>query len=194
MISIKNDYSINFELINSKAYHDKFEGLTSHKDVDEAMYKQAAKIFKHRTGSEYEDIAMLDARTGKLLVENTSASGEDKFKAGLTKKQAAYLESLKKEFEILHNHPGSTPPSLADIEGLFIRPLAIASTILGHDGTLYRMVKKKVYSNISKFLEKVFDEVKGTHPDWPKKLVEIHATDVAIEILCKDGYMDYIKR
>ena len=35
---IKNDYRVNFELVNSKAYHDKFIGLTEHKALDEATY------------------------------------------------------------------------------------------------------------------------------------------------------------
>ena len=88
----------------------------------------------------YEDIAMLDARTGKLLMENTSASGENKFISGLTKKQSAELAGMNTAFEIIHNHPGSTWPSWADVKGLFNRELAYASSVIGHDGSIYRMV------------------------------------------------------
>ena len=191
---LRNNYTVNYEFVNSKAYHDKFEKLTRHKPVDEALYKQSAKMLAHRTGSEYEDIAMLDARTGELLVENTSASGEDKFKAGLTKEQASYLDSLKRQFEILHNHPGSTPPSMADIEGLFIRPLAVASTISGHDGSLYRMIKRKQHDNIKEFLDAVYESVRSRYPDWPKKMIEIHAADTAVELLDEYEYLNYVKR
>ena len=56
------------------------------------------------------------------------------------------------------------------------------------------MVKKKAHSDISTFLETIFEKAKENYPDWPKELVEIHATDAAIEILCRDGYMDFLKR
>jgi len=45
---IKNDYRVNFELINTKSYHDKFVKLTEHKALDEAIYKYAAKCWNIR--------------------------------------------------------------------------------------------------------------------------------------------------
>ena len=56
------------------------------------------------------------------------------------------------------------------------------------------MVKKKPHTNIKKFLDYVLAEARGIHPDWPKELVEIHATDAAIETLISEGYMNVIKR
>ena len=191
---LRNKYTVDFDLVNSKTYHDKYEGLTGHKPVDEALYKQVAAMLSHRTGSKYEDIAMLDARTGELLVENISASGSIEFMAGLTTEQANYLAGLQRDFEILHNHPGGTPPSMADIEGLFKRDFAVASTIAGHDGSLYRMVKKKVHADIKQFLKNIYDDTRVLHPDWPKDLVELHSTDLALEVLVKQGYMIYTKR
>ena len=65
------DYSV----VNSKAFHDKFDGLTAHKAVNESLYKKAAEFLAHRNGMPYEDIAMLDSRTGTVLAENKTASG-----------------------------------------------------------------------------------------------------------------------
>ena len=140
---LRNLYTVDFKIINSKLYHDKFMGLTMNRNVDEALYKRAAKMFENRTGSEYEDIAAHDARTGKMLEENTSASGDYKFMAGFTEEQVAHLKELGRPFEILHNHPAGTPPSANDAKSLFEKELAVASTIAGHDGSVYRMEKLK---------------------------------------------------
>jgi len=191
---IKNDYRVNFDLVNSKAYHDKFVGLTEHKALDEALYKQAAKMLEHRSGSEYEDIAMLDARTGKFLVGNDKASGDFKHKCGLSNDDANYLESLRKKFEILHNHPGSSIPSTADIEGLFQRENAVGSTVICHDGTVYRMIKNKPHTNIKQFLDALYEDTRKVHYGMPKELIELHATELAIEILVNKKYITYIKR
>ena len=143
---LRNRFTVDFALVNSKVFHDKFENLTEHKAVNEALYKQAAKILSHRSGTEYEDIAMLDSRTGELLIENISASGFDKHRCGLTQEQTALLNSTGKRYEIIHNHPSCSIPSTADIQGLFNRNLAVASTVVCHDGTLYR-IEKTIFRN-----------------------------------------------
>ena len=189
-----NMYTVNFSLVNSKAYHDKFTGLSPHRAVNEALYKQATKMLEHRSGTEYEDIVMLDSRTGVLLMANATASGANKFRAGLTYEQSVLLRELNRSFEILHNHPSSTLPSMADIAGLFDRRLAVASTIVGHDGTVYRMTKLRQYPAIEIFLRSVREGVKVERPDWPARILEINAVNVAITTLTNQHYLHYQRR
>ena len=191
---IKNDYRVNFELVNSKAYHDKFVGLTEHKALDEALYKQAAKMLEHRSGSEYEDLAMLDAKTGKFLVGNNKASGDFKHKCGLSNDDASYLESLGRKFEILHNHPGSSIPSTADIEGLFQRENAVGSTVICHNGTIYRMRKLKSIENINELVEYTYKNAKEIHPNWAKSMIENIVSEDLINQLIKAKFLKFEKR
>ena len=169
---LKNSYTVNLQLMNSKAYHDKFEGLTGRKKVDEALYRQALKILEHRNGTEYEDIAVIDARTGAVLAENTSASGIYKFKCGLFLWQEKALKQAGRQFELLHNHPGSTEPSTSDVIGLFKRELATASTVAAHDGTIYRMVKLQPFLAIEEFAAQTYNEMKKFYGGYPENLIE----------------------
>lgn len=41
------------DLVNSKKYLDKFDGLTTHKAVNEAIYQHAMRILEHRDGTPF---------------------------------------------------------------------------------------------------------------------------------------------
>ena len=191
---IKGAYRVDFKLVNSKAYHDKFEELTGHKAVDEALYRRAALMLEHRSGTPYEDIAMLDSRAGKVLVENTSANGDMEFMSGLTSNQAEILNALNRSFEILHNHPNSSVPSSADIRWLFKRRQAVATTIIGHDGSVYRIKKLKAYDDFDDFMDALYDSIKNTHPEWTKNKIESYLFEQLIEIGERQGLLHYVKR
>ena len=189
-----NAFTVNYAIINSKAYHDKYDGLTKHRAVNEALYKKAGEFLSHRNGTEYENIAILDSRTGEVLAENTTASGTRKFKCGLTVSENNKLIAKGNRFEIIHNHPGSTIPSIEDIEGLFNRALADASTIIGHDGTIYRMVKLKQFYDIESLTRSVYNEYAKYHSNYPENLIEMDAAELILKILSRKGYVDYVKR
>ena len=159
----------------------KFENFTPNKNLNEALYKQAGKILNHRNGTAYEDIAMLDARTGKVLVENDSAAV--KFRCGLTYSQYQLLQQQGKSFEIVHNHPNSTAPSTSDIIGLFERELATASTVIAHDGGVYRMEKLQPFPAIEKLIAQIYEEIRQRYIGYPEHLIENHATELAVERL-----------
>ena len=189
----RNQYTVAFELMNSKAYHDRFESLTKNKNLNEGLYKEAAKILSHRSGTEYEDIAMLDSRTGQLLTKNATAAGAAKFKCGLTQVQYEFLQGLRKEFEILHNHPNSTEPSTADIISLFKRELATGSTVIGHDGSVYRIEKLKPFDKIEELIEKIYVETRSEYYGSPDNIIEMHTTENLISYLMDKGIINYKK-
>lgn len=190
----RNSYTANLKLMNSKKYRDKFENLTTNKNVDQALYSEATKMIEHRNGTEYEDIAMIDARTGVLIVKDTSASGKNKFKSGLNMNEKKILNEHGGDFEILHNHPGSSIPSRADIIGLFSRPKAKASTIVAHDGTIYRMKKLKPYPDIVELTNLLYNECKEEFSFEPANLIENHAVEKILDFLLSSKYLSYIVR
>ena len=191
---LRNSYTVDFALVNSKAYHDKFDGLTGHKAVDEALYKKATEFLSHRGGTPYEDIAMMDSRTGAVLAENMSASGNNTFQSWITENDVRRLNVMGKRFEILHNHPGNTLPSVNDIEWLFRRPLADASTVIAHDGTIYRLVKLKPYDDMENWLKQAVSVVKRENAGMPDDFVERKASRMIIAQLTKAGYLEYMER
>ena len=187
-----NAFTVNYDLINSKAYHDKFIGMTGNKIVDEAMYKKSIEFLTHRNGTKFEDIAMLSVRTGKVLEENTEWDIE--FKTGLPEDKALRLIAKGQRFEIIHNHPGSTPPSISDINKLFERELADASTIPAHDGKIYRMIKLKQHDNIADRTQDIYEQYRDTHLGLPKDMIERRAADLILSLLEKEGYLEYWER
>ena len=150
---------VNLELVNTKKYHDKFEGLGKNKVVSESIYKEAMEILESRNNTFYEEIVAIDARTGKRLVKNTSAVNNKYHSCGFSPKENEFLNGRKATFEVLHNHPNSSYPSRDDIKYLFDRKWQSGSTIICHDGTVYRIEKLKPMENIDEYIQKVYNPV-----------------------------------
>ena len=150
---------VNLELVNTKKYHDKFEGLVKNKMVSESIYKEAMEILESRNNSFYEEIVAIDARTGKRLVKNTSAVNMWEHSCGSSAAEEERLNSWKTPFEVLHNHPNSSYPSRDDIKKLFDREWQRGSTIICHDGTVYRIEKLKPLDNIDEYIQNMYNPV-----------------------------------
>lgn len=189
-----NDYRVNYELVNTKEYHDKFDKLTKYKALNEGLYNRAAKMLENRSGSPYEDIAMLEIHTGEVIVENMSASGVFKHKCGLTPQQTKELEDSGLYFEILHNHPNSSFVSPDDIKGLFKRKKAIGSTVVCHNGAVYRMEKMKQLEDIDEVILNVYKEIKDTHPNWSENMIEALVSEDLISQFIRAKVLRYILR
>ena len=187
----RNGYSINFDLMNTKAYHDRFENLSKRKLVNEALYKQAIKILGHRNGMEYEDLVIIDARTGDMLVENTSAAGTRTFRCGLTSEQEKYLEKLNKKFEGLHNHPNNSFPSPEDIEALFVRELQVGSNVVCHNGTIYRLEKLKPFEQIKDFTGAIKRELEVKFLGYKENLLKTKISKEIIAQLERKGILKF---
>ena len=187
----RNGYTINFALMNTKAYHDRFENLTKHKAVNEVLYKQAAKILGRRSGTEYEELIIIDARTGVLLAHNTDAVGKRAFQCGLSQAQADILAESKKIFEALHNHPNNSYPSTDDIIVLFARRLQAGSTIVCHDGTIYRLEKLKAFDTIKDLTGFVRRAIAEKFSGYPAHLLETRAAQTLIGKLQSLGVLKF---
>ena len=82
---------VDAKLMNSKKYHDKYEGLTRHKAVSESLYQESLKILSDNNDTEFEHIVAIDARTGDVLTKNTySAKNGFKHQCGFSKSQEKY--------------------------------------------------------------------------------------------------------
>ena len=180
---LRNGYMINFNLMNIKAYHDRFENLTKSKAVNEELYRQAIKILGRRSGTEYEDLVIINARTGKFILENTSAAGMRKFQCSLSQAQFDELEARGEKFEALHNHPNNSFPSLADIKILFKRKLQRGSTVVCHNGTVYRMEKLKDFEAIEEIASNVLKETAEDLLGCPADMIETRASKKIISLL-----------
>ena len=135
--STRNEFSVNRKLVNTAEFHKRFNELPVRKAARESLYKQSIKMLEHRDGTAYEDIVAIDARTGKVIARNDTY--EHRFQSGFTNADAQLLNTYPGRIILLHNHPGSTRPSSADLISLH-KHNAVATAVVGHDGSI-RLVK-----------------------------------------------------
>lgn len=185
---------VNLELVNTKKYHDKFEGLGKNKVVSESIYKEAMEILESRNNTLYEEIVAIDARTGKRLVKNTSAVNMWEHSCGFSTAEEEKLNSWKIPFEVLHNHPNSSYPSRDDIKKLFDREWQSGSTISCHDGTVYRIEKLKPMENIDILIAKTYNKNKSKLMGHTDAVIEEETSKDIIETLQKSKHLNFLVR
>lgn len=190
---------VNTDLVNTKAYHDKFMDLSKHKGVNESLYREAMEILRERNNSEYEDIVAINAKTGKLLVKNKLASSYGwKHQCGFSEEENMMLDQRGKktgaQFDVLHNHPNSSLPSRDDIKKLFEREFQRASTIICHNGDVYRLEKLKPVGDIDKLIERIYTKTKEEKLGYSKGAIENTTSEMIIDALVRSKVLAYTKR
>jgi hypothetical protein len=106
------------------------------------------------------------------------------------------LAGLRTKFELLHNHPGSSLPSVSDIKGLFHRVNASGSTVVCHNGDIYRMEKIKQFKDIELFdnmVDDMYNKNRNVYSKLPRELAEFESTKVVISLLEEMKYIKYYK-
>lgn len=192
----QNAWHVNTGLVNTKAYHDKFMGLTGIKKVDESLYHEAMVILKDRNNTEYEDIVAVNARTGQVLAKSKEAARFGmKHQCGFSKAEQDLLEASKRRmYEVMHNHPNSSFPSRDDIRKLFEREHQIGSTVICHDGRVYRMEKLKPVADIDKLISRIYSKTKDDFYGYPKNKVEEETSERLIDSLERMKCMIFSRR
>lgn len=169
--------SVNAELVNSKKYHDKFEGLTSHKSTNESIYQEAMRILEHRDGSPHEDMVLIDSRTGKFITGNMGSQLVGK--TGLTAAQYAAVEKHNGTITVVHNHPNNSRISFTDIMTMYANPSIDSVVAVCHDGSVQIVYGLNRKVDIEKMWNRVYNDVVDSTHD--KTLAEHAATTYLYE-------------
>ena len=174
---VENAYTVNRSIVNSKTYHDKFEYISTHKSVNESLYRESKMILEHRDGTEYEDLVILDARTGKRIVSNMQR--ESSLKTGLTYDEYLKVKNFDGKIVMLHNHPGGGRLSGTDILTMYKEDKAELSMAVGHDGTIHIISNMNRNVDIEKIYNKWYDFYKQS---YTREMAKIKATDRLYEL------------
>lgn len=185
---------VNLGLVNTQKYHEKFEGLVKHKAVSESMYKEAMEILESRNNTFYEEIVAIDARTGVRLVKNTATVNNKPYASGFSVAEEEKLNNRKAPFEVIHNHPNSSFPSRDDIKKLFDREWQSGSTIICHDGSVYRIGKLKPMDNIDEYIQDVYNRNKRRLIGYADAVIEEETSKDVIESLQKSKHLNFLER
>lgn len=141
--------------INTKAYTDKFSSVGKNNVVDTKVRNAAVDILKHRNGTPYEDAYYLSERTGKTLFMNNKYDMQ--FAVRRTEESVKFFDNLDEDIIAIHNHPGSTEPSIDDLKTMLKYPRIKKMVVVGHNGSVYIVsdMDKRITSEI---LDNLFEQ------------------------------------
>lgn len=123
-------------IVNTKAYHDAFEEMPVSRSVAQAAYEQAGRILRATNGTEFEHMAAVNARTGKLVADNLGRA-PTRERTAFSRGEMARVEACREGVVLIHNHPASKPPSYQDVHTAASYSAIVASIVLGHDGSVW---------------------------------------------------------
>lgn len=122
-------------VIKTAKYRNLYNNLDESTDVQRTACERARTMLNHRNGTKFEDLTFIDSVTGKHLtrddynVENEVMPSR-RMRSMVTKNEPYTIIAV-------HNHPGSSVPSIADIESAY-RHKYKYGVVACHNGTVMK--------------------------------------------------------
>lgn len=107
--------TVNLKVLDAPGYVEKYQNITGSEETDNKIYEYAKTILDHRNGTNYEDLYLIDAKTGDPIFRLTTSDVShgvqynDQIEAAI---EQAHNEG--KEIIAIHNHPNGLPPTMDD--------------------------------------------------------------------------------
>ncbi len=128
------DTVVKKSLLKSSAYRKKFNQISDSTKINRIAWNISKDILKHRSGTRFEDLGFINIVNGQYAV-NKDYEVENKAKMNKPMKQLLE-ESESGTIIAIHNHPGSSVPSIPDIRACIQRGYK-KGIIACHDGKVY---------------------------------------------------------
>ncbi|MGM9669797.1 MAG: phage minor capsid protein [Faecousia sp.] len=140
------DYAVDWEIVQSEEYSNRFDKLSSSERANSAVRTRAKWALNNRDGAKTEELYAIDMRNGSEIARITDQHYQQGVKRTEQFEKAIGLaEKTGAEIMLIHNHPAGSPPSIGDLNALLSTPNAQGITV-GHNGSIYRYTapKKKI--------------------------------------------------
>lgn len=147
---IKYTYSetvTNNSAIKSNDYRLRLDVLDESRNTKRSIWKNAQEMLEHRSGTKFEDLAFVDSTTGKSII-NKSYDDENH---AIPNKPMKKMLSDAQPYTIIgiHNHPGSSAPSVPDIVTCIQRKYKYGMVVC-HNGAIYKYaVNEKIFNRVN---------------------------------------------
>ena len=151
--------------INSDNFARKFNNITDNEIVNKTLLECSRKAIEHRNGTLYEDMYLIDGRTGKILAKQLDTKSEQ----GISYSDEMNNAIAKANFENIpivafHSHPEGYPPSVDDFNSAYVHNYSLG-VVVGHNGQIYSYEKpnqkientNKIQNDISFAYQSGFD-------------------------------------
>ena len=189
-----NDYSINTKAINTKEYTEKYSGIGKNHIVDNSVRNEVVSILNHRDGTPYEDLSLINYKTGKVEVSIRKPDIEHGVMPNEEYKR--FLSETKENVIALHNHPSSVRPSISDIltsmgynreKGEITHSCIKKSVVACHNGKVYIIDNIKHDKTLAQTLDKeyknVYNYIKAANPTLAN--IESYSAKKAMDAVLK---------
>jgi len=154
-------FDVDRRAVNGRAYREKFERLSVPKRASRTLYYETSSILRDCDGTAHERLAAVSWRTGQLVTDTMSHVPHD-FACSFTTEQEAQAAKVPGGCVLLHNHPGSSRPSWADIRSAS-RAWVRSSIVACHDGTAYELVCNN--PSVIEAYELILEDVRSSMPE-----------------------------
>ena len=132
------DFDVIRRAVNGQAYREKFDKLSVPKKAGRTLYYETSEILRDCDGTAHERLAAVSWRSGRLVTDTMSQPAHD-YRSNFNEEQREKVAGTPGGCILLHNHPGSSRPSWADIRSSS-QDWVRASVVACHDGTIYELV------------------------------------------------------
>lgn len=129
------DTVVNTSEISSAGYRRKFTDITGENKISRTLWECALDVLNHRSGTKYEDLAFIDNKTGKAEINKNFNKENTAIPSKGMKKMLRDADA--NTVIAIHNHPGSSAPSLSDIMACKERKYKYGLVVC-HDGKIYK--------------------------------------------------------
>lgn len=119
--------------VKTTGYRNLFNNLPESTEVQRKACESAREMLKHRDGTRYEDLTFIDSVTGKSLTRSDYEVEHEVLPS--RQMRSMVLNSDPHTIIAIHNHPGSTVPSITDLTTAFEKKYKYG-LIACHNGTL----------------------------------------------------------
>lgn len=132
---------VDLAYVKSRAYIEKFDGLTGNAAADRAIALECQRMLIHRSGTNAEDLALINKETGEVVARSSGGGGV--LQTRYTKEvRDAIKNNPKGSLISVHNHPSNIPPTGSDFGSLMAHEYASGVVALHNgDAYLFKVVK-----------------------------------------------------
>lgn len=181
--SINADYIIDTNVINNKAYRDKYNELGYSKNITKLIYSECIACLNAANGYNRERGIMIDLATKKVGKENIGKIGSNNVRAYYPNNDKTPIN----RYVVIHNHPKNITFSVTDIEN-YLRSRSVHSAVLVDSmGHVYQI--KNINRNID--VDKVVNDMKSLYNDIKQHRSTWKAMNSVIQRLVKEGIIEY---
>lgn len=126
---------VDLDYIRSSSYRRKFNQITDNSKVNDAIRQYATASLVHRNGTDGEDLYIVNAKTGELLLRKISS--KNVLEVNVKREEIASLLKNKTSLIGIHNHPTNILPTGSDFAAAGYRNYKFG-VIVTHDGRVFK--------------------------------------------------------